>query len=104
MNLSAAPEETGAIKPRGGSEERTYVLHQSRPGKLGPNRAVLRGPRNRIAGCPDPRLPAQWPCLGQAGPDAAGSWPPRHHVRPARVRQIQPGGITRWEPEKSPAI
>jgi non-heme chloroperoxidase len=43
--------------------------------------------------CPDPRLPAQWPCLGQAGPSVTGGRPSRHHVRPARVRQIQPAGM-----------
>ena len=65
-----------------------------RPGKQLRHRDLLRGSRRRPAGGADPRVPAQRPGLGQAGPGPAGGRVPGHHLRPARVRQVQPAG--RW--------
>ena len=59
-------------------------------GELQFDRAVLRGSRLGSAGRPDPRLPAQRPRLGQAGAGAARRRLPGHHLRPPRVRQVQP--------------
>ena len=71
---------------------RTHAHSHRRPGELLRHRDPLRGPRRRPAGGADPRVPAQRPSLGQAGPGPAGGRPPGHHLRPARVRPVQPAG------------
>src|SRR5689334_4083742 len=63
--------------------------HHRRPGKFHPDRAVLRGPRERrprrLAG----RLAAGQPVLGTAGSRPPGSGAPRYRLRPPRVRPVE---------------
>ena len=71
---------------------RAHAHGHRRPGKQLRHRDPLRGSWRRPAGGADPRLSAQRPCLGQAGPGAARGRLPGHHLRPARVRPVQPAG------------
>ena len=72
------------------AEGNPHAHRYRRPGEHRRHRDLLRGPRRRPARRADPRLPAQRPRLGQAGPGPAGGRVPGHHLRPARVRQVQP--------------
>src|SRR4051812_42642543 len=67
-----------------------HALHHRRPGELLPDHPPLRGRRLGTAGRPDPRLPAQRPLVGEADPPADRGGLPRHHVRPSRLRPVQP--------------
>ena len=57
-----------------------HAIRLSRRRELGVDRPLLRGPRVGSAGRPDPRLSAQRPGVGQAGPGPAGSRPPGDHL------------------------
>ena len=70
----------------------SHARSHRRPRELRRHRDPLRRPRRWPARGADPRLPAQRPRLGQAGPGPAGRRAPGHHLRPARVRPVQPAG------------
>ena len=61
------------------------------------DRPLLRGPRHGSAGRPHPRLPARRALLGEAGARAARSRLPRDHLRPPRLRTVQPAHYTGYD-------
>ena len=75
---------------RSSSNAKAHAHGHRRPGKQLRHRDPLRGSWRRPAGGVDPRLSAQRPCLGRAGPGTAQGRLPGHHLRPARVRSVQP--------------
>ncbi|CAA9228561.1 MAG: Non-heme chloroperoxidase, partial [uncultured Corynebacteriales bacterium] len=64
--------------------------HHRRPGEHRADRPVLRGQRHRPAGRAAARLAAGQPVLGASAPRARAGRPPRRHLRPARLRPVQP--------------
>ncbi len=65
------PASNGCISSRPRAPRRDHGHHHRRPGELHPDRAVLRGPRQRTGRRPAARLAARQPLLGAAGAPAA---------------------------------
>ena len=76
--------------PNARARKESHAHRHRRPGELGRDRDPLRGSWHRPARRAHPQGPAQRPRLGQASPGPAGGRPPGHHLRPARVRPVQP--------------
>ena len=68
-----------------------------------PDRAVLRGPRQRPGGGAAARLAAGQPVLGAPAAPAARGRVPRDHLRPARVRPVEPAERRATTSTRSPA-